>query len=447
MSQNGPGFGNKAQPGPVNYRPRVMIFGDSVPQAHSNTNSLPNNQVALSSRGWLNWINSLTGFKFYFDHSLNLGVNGDTSNGMVARWFAQVAPLYLNFDWLWMHGPTNDATNGIPPGTPGVNNPLGTSLGNIQWIVNAALGQNKIVVLNTILPRTGLTATQMLWVAMVNEGIRRICLTQNNVLSFDPWRDIADPTTGLPVAGATSDGVHPTSQTANSMAKRWISQYSPVLGFVPSATQAQWDTYDSVNNPKGNYIPNPTMAGTGGTITGINGTMVNGWSAIKISGNFLSGQIVGSSVAPTVGYGSAGTIKQRFVFNIPGAGMTVQEVIQIRADQTTFGSGPPPGTPFYAQVELDLTGVSGIYYLEVDAANYDNQNTQTYYTAFNQPDISGGTPQSLQDGHYMFRTPLMTSSYSGTNLFNRLLLNIGFNCLANTGVGTIDISNPCLKAA
>ena len=418
---------------------RVMMFGDSVPQASSRTAS---NLQFISSRGWINWINALTGFKFIYNDTLNKGVSGDTTTASLARWGTDVAPNLNNFDILWIHVGTNDPSNAIPPAT---------SIANIQTMITRARNAGKLVIVDTILPRgspNAYTATQALQAAVINQGIRAMGVenTNANVLVFDPWRDIADPANGgQPFANSTLDGVHPNMSLANAMGNRFVQQASPL--FAPSSiwTQSQWDTYDATNNPKGNMIVNPGMTGTGGTFTGtaVGGALATGYNLLQASGTAGAGTVVCSKTAAVAGYGCAGTDKQNIVFNIPSAN-TATETFQLRCDQTTAGLTAASGSgSFYAQCEFDISGVVGLYWLDLECANYDGAATQ--YTLFNEQD-GYGTPQSLVAGHYTFRTQAVPITYASTP-FIRFIMNFGFNCSANVGQMTIGITNAFLRMA
>jgi len=174
-------------------------FGRGLPY----TSYLDN--MVISERGR----RGLRGVEFVF---VNLGVNGDTTGGMLSRLGSEVAPIGADYVIVW--GGINDLFGGRPP--PEVMGSLGKIYARARelGIEPVACTLTPIVHKNPVVPR--------IW--ELNDLIRAHC-AENRILMVDLFRATSDES-WLLMEGYSSDGAHLNAEGNKKVA---VAVYSEIL--------------------------------------------------------------------------------------------------------------------------------------------------------------------------------------------------------------------------
>lgn len=203
--------------------------------------------------GETTWFNFYTGGRFYQPSGYNKGVAGNTTTQMVARLGAALADRP---DLVLVEGGGNDISAGATAATIQTN---------LQTIVNAYQAAGSKVIIRTIYPRfspNAFTGPQETIRTTVNAFI--LTLASANVQVVDA--------TGVVTTSASyqSDGIHLTSQGANTVGALWAAKANTLIDQSSLA-----DYYNADNS----FTTNLALTGTGGSVGGgATGTVANNWT-------------------------------------------------------------------------------------------------------------------------------------------------------------------------
>lgn len=319
------------------YNNKVAILTDS----RGAVNSSP---TSFSNRGFLTWARMLTGQRARFDHSLNFGVNGDTSEQVLARTDAALAATDAAI-FVILCGTNDGAWPGTFPGQTSAQRSIAAYTG----IRDRVLAQGRICLFVAETPR-GDTAFPALVRAANSRGAMqqmrqwlRDQVATPGCYVADAWADLGAPgvTDGTAIVGRLYDGLHPSSLGAYFIGKAVAAILNHLLPPVSVApvTNSEIRTAD---NPKGWINSNPMLAGTGGAPAPGTGQLADGWSLRGTAGltyAFSKVTIAGREwqrVAVTgntaAGY-QEGFIRQVIAANTFVAGSMVQGAGEIEWDQ------------------------------------------------------------------------------------------------------------------
>ncbi|MEC5149131.1 GDSL-type esterase/lipase family protein [Cryobacterium sp. GrIS_2_6] len=253
------------------------------------------------------------------DGSINAGVPGDTSNGALGRFDAQVAAFAPQAVHIQLG--TNDVSQDVT---------LAVYSANMKAIVAKCKALGIPVTIGTVPPQAagtaGLTDAHRLLRDSYNLWLR-LWAPGAGVILADTSTAVTDPATGDMLAAYSSDGTHPTTEGHRLLGLAVAAAMKQVTDVQPA-----W----FVSSPsKGCLVANPIMAGAG--------TIPTGWSDATWLGG--SGTVpTFSLVADTSGTLTAGQWSQ-FAWTAAAA-----------ASQRVLSTGNFPGSPFAAGTVLLVCG-------------------------------------------------------------------------------------------
>lgn len=174
---------------------RTAGMGDSI-TANGQTSYF--NQLCLRSEGW-------------FLRAYNAGIGGNTTTQMLAR-IATDIPANSGVKNVFIQGGTNDVAQGIPENT---------TLQNLAAMCAYVESFGARPILNCIPPKNSETDA----VVSLRSKIPALA-KQIGVMCFDPWAPFCKAD-GTWIDGASSDGVHPTMDTADAAAIGYMKLLAP----------------------------------------------------------------------------------------------------------------------------------------------------------------------------------------------------------------------------
>lgn len=222
----------------------------------------------------LSWICALSYQTFRYRFANNFGVSGDTTAGMLLRIDTVIAsPARV----VVMMAGVNDFTSATDINT----------IENYKLLYARLQAAGKQVIhlmetgVGTVAASIGIGGSAAagngpLTTAQQKKQQRAIDWLHNEapkygVIVIDASAKVIDPalTTYAPAPGMSDDGLHLTPRAAHAIAAEFVRRVLPlrVLGDVRSYYNAK--SYDAVLVPYGNLLPNPRLAGTGGTFPGM----------------------------------------------------------------------------------------------------------------------------------------------------------------------------------
>jgi len=270
------------------------------------------------------WVQSLTNNAIYSDRTLQFGLPGDTSTGLLNR---LSIPLSANCGGYQVLIGTNDLGSRTASQIEA----------NITSIINQLLATGKPVILGVIYTRNLTTQSTLDELWTVDRWINSLRGTRQGLYIYDPNSYYGNPsvTTGYPISAATYDGLH-----NNGYGGQLLYYYGelPLLnsifpndaGYQNTGTSAS-DLYDSTNT-SGSLDSNPLLTGTTGTDGGnATGTFPTSWSGTLFDGYGCTSCTM--SVAGSQGTFSDGTPAQ--VLTVSGSGSTDYEATTFLAQNIT----------------------------------------------------------------------------------------------------------------
>ena len=397
---------------PINFLDNVsafnkttcVIFGDSITaQNRADTAGFLNN----SDRGYFTWANAYLGQRLNLVK--NAGVGGQTTAQMLARIDDDV--LSQAAGYVFVLGGYNDIVNGIA---------WQNTISNLETIYNRISSYGSSVIAMAIQPSaTFNTAARRDAVANINLWIRNYAIKTSGIIFVDTYTPLLDPvnTSGGAITALQIDTIHPSTSGAQRLGKQIFNRLDKLLPVVE--IQSSIADIASPTNPYGNMILNPVMGGTSGLLqAGTTGSVADNWNALIASG---TGTSVESKVART-DYPNL-QWQQSVLTNTTGS----STFYLYKAAQSMASSGLVVGDVVYAQIEIELSAISG---LTVDGINSDL--IAIGGTGITSAYAMGQAQGLIEGGYFVLRTPNFTIPPSTTGL----QLN---NELKVTGNGSVTI--------
>jgi hypothetical protein len=271
-------------------------------------------------------------------------------------------------------------------------NPSDTALASMQAeygaILDALTAAGKIVLCMPIVPRgtwASYSAGQKLAAQRKGEQFNRWLFTasaaRQNVYvvdCLDVFTDYTSTTDLVPpglTAGPTShtsDGLHPASRGGFALGQRIANIIDLIFPSYPRLWNPYAGMYDATDNPNGNMLLSPTMAGTAGFAgTGVTGSVASSWAVARLNGH-TNITAVASKIVKVLDNGIS-LPGQQLVITNPGAAMESISFYQ----EVTRGSQWVAGT----------SQLRGMLDVEFDAGSAEGLNG----IQFNISDMNGGT--------------------------------------------------------
>lgn len=226
----------------------VALIGDSI--TGQNTSS---NDREYLSQGYFGMLNAITGQRYDFPTSYNLGVSSDTLSGIEAR-KTDLAALSPAPDIVVVLGGSND----VPAATTEAS--MKSDLDSIYDYITGTIGARVIAL--TIPPRTqtggtALTGAQQTKLDNVNDYIMTKSGEITPVNIYSNMHDGSDNPLSTLFENESGKLLHPNPAGALQMAKDIKSALSGIYGSkaIPDMTVD-------------NLLSNDNLSGTGGTISG-----------------------------------------------------------------------------------------------------------------------------------------------------------------------------------
>lgn len=338
---------------------KLVLIGDSQTQ-QNNLYSGSNRNNNRSMKGWLNWYDFLNGHPFYhpcaadnllaFDTGsvsgtgrlvgMNNGIGGDHTLGMKNRYAVDV--LTKVPDIIIGHGGTNDINSGVA---------ATTVFANVRNMIDRGIDAGALAVWQTVFPRStegggsDFSAAQKLVRARYNDMLRDYGLRTKNLIVVDHDILMTDPATGMMRATYTQDGLHVKTLGAYI---QYLGMEAALRDIIPpSFNGLAFDPnnlYDATNNPQGNLLPNPLLAGTGGQVgTGVTGSVADSWRVERASGTG-NDNITATCSKGTRTLESGVTIPTQLVtVTCDGLGSSATQTMRIRPTTQVIATGAATG--------------------------------------------------------------------------------------------------------
>lgn len=351
----------------------VAVFGDSI----TSQNTSANGQEYLP-QGYMSVLNAITGQRYGFDPSYNLGVGGDNLATMDGR-KTDLAALSPAPDLVFVLGGTND----IVAATSAAG--MQSSLGNIYSYITGTLGA-KVVAL-TIPPRTqypggeALSGTDQTKLETVNSWIQ--AQGSDDVLVIDIYPALVSSGSTPDAGKFNKEGtsgtayVHPNPAGALAIADTIKAALSPLYG-----------VYDIPDMSISNLLANDTLSGTGGT----NNSSLTGQVA---DGNTFYAYAAGSG---TLSKPTSSTQK----IDISYTNSTAYDTLQFYEADVT--SGYTPGGNVLAEAEIEIVSGQRIEGLWVELT--DKGGSNLLYKGLSKYD----DPEFPDENRtYFMQTPIVTT--------------------------------------
>jgi lysophospholipase L1-like esterase len=347
----------------------IVLLGDSI-TARCSTDLVADTY----DYGYWPWASYLLGDPLEVLHYG--GVSGNTTAQILARVPAE--GLAYSPKWAFVEGGLND-TGAVA---------WAETVANLVAAWDMLLGIGTKVIGSTVTPSTIFnTPEKRTAFASINAALIAAAAARPNVLLVDLAAAYADGgDASQPIANATYDGTHPSSYGALLLGRK----IRDVLSGLPGIATRYPD-----NGATGNLFANPTLAGTGGTLTGgATGQVATSWR-ITMAG---TGTVTASKVAR--GDGVTGEWQQ-IAFNLNAGALAY-----FRHD---VASGFAPGDRVQAAYEIQANGDwvgANDFYLKITAGASSNYALQHL----------GGLPLNLDPGNGVIRSKPLTIPAGATSI-------------------------------
>ena len=322
---------------------KFAAIGDSITGFNVvNTSS----ERSYSAYGFLSWAQVLLADRIRFSIDDCFGVSGDRIDQALARISSVLA---ARPDYCTVMLGTNDVAQSIA---------LATMQTGMASIVDILLDRRITPVLFTILPRNGLTATQLSVMMNFNSWLRETYQNARDVLLIDAFRMWADPasSTSAALSGYTTDGVHPTQTGAYVLGK----ELADALGTLLPRRYGYWagnaDTHDITNNPRGNLLTNAGFVTTTTPGTGLTGTTGTSWTASRTAGS-STGQAI------AVQNRTDGVPGKEIVLTVNVSGVGSTEEWKIRQGFNAGAASFSSGNTVYGMCEVEISSSTNLKWL------------------------------------------------------------------------------------
>jgi lysophospholipase L1-like esterase len=349
----------------VHNRRAITAIGDSITYNGYGTTTVGD---AFQALGYLSWVPILTRQKVVHKSIDNMGLFGDLSYNISNR---IQAVINSGCGIVVVHAGTNDTVLGTPAKV----------IDNLDRMYSAFIAAGIIVIAVPIIPRLG-TLASVGFYGQVNRWIYEQQKSRSNFYIADANASLTDQSTGVFLAGLTTDGTHPNSAGAYIMGKAIADVINVIF---PDTTLPTFvnpsDLYDATLNPGGNLLVNGLMTGTGGTgiaggVSGVlatsflatGGGMPSGGTAVLSKSTLADGRPAQQVVlggAYTGASQSSLILSQSAVFAQLNVGDIVEAQCEVEVDVGGANVAPPSarlvvsgGGLTKTQVSLGVAGTS-----------------------------------------------------------------------------------------
>lgn len=399
---------NELYPRRLPYNPITVVMGDSYSQQHTKTVTTGNEvDYRFVTQGIVGWMRAksqgaLSGSLSYANV---IGTGNTSTSWHIANQLPQVLAAKPNLV-VWFGG-TNDNNAG---NFDGIVVPAATTLANYAYVAQQLLNTGASLMLFTIPPRGPYSVAQEQNIEFVNQGIRALPATYNNVMVVDAAQLLVDHTsaTGAPLASLfTTDLVHLNPSGAyivGTAAANMIS--SRILPRNPIENNGVSNTYNATINPFGNLLGSISeVQGTGGTFgsdTTVTGTIASGWIVRNYSNGVGVAVSKGSRLAVS---GGSPITTQRLVFTPSGTGL---KSVYASSSVITVASGAvAPGDNIRIAAYERANVVTGMFNGSLCVAEVLSGGLgQVGCDLFSQSDAAG-----IDGGYYYLPTASATDEY------------------------------------
>lgn len=335
-------------PGDLSRGNRVGVIGDSL--AGDKSTQTTNGRLAANSR-WFFWACALSGGRAW--HAANMGVNGETSTEILARFDADVINQSPRWDKVAINAGTNDDKSGT----------METTRTNIAAMVRRAKAAGIEPILTTLTPNDGRTSDQKTAVQYLNNWVTYYG-GMNGIPVLDLWSPAVDvANSDYWRSGYSDDTLHPNQTGAlalgSAVATRFAALFPPVT-FPFHTLSAQGANLIQngcfVGDTNADGVANTWSIGGNGSGTAATSLEAadkseahGNWQVLEMSGTAGSRDITGATISTGFSVGDrmvyAGKIKTSGF--VAGGSYVLASVVC---------TGASPGT-LYAlyNVSLDLT--------------------------------------------------------------------------------------------
>jgi len=375
----------------------------------------------------------------------NLGVSGQTSTQILARFGAAVA---LNPGWIYLDCHSNDYYQGIT---------AAQSIANTLAMIKQANGAGIAVILALDIPRgAGYAQSSIQALMQVSDYFKDYAVGNSGLVVFDQWpyfldtSSIANAYNGVPLASTVlSDSIHPSAYGAGLAAQGLASLLAPL---VPVARRRSSCGSDGVSNGDLAIVTkNPMHIGTGG-FSGTGGSGVWGdsgfgarWIGSTIAG--VGSKVTRASVAATFpglfDDGVQGGLQAIALTNASGANSDIFYFTVSTGDTAADFATKYAGTgPWVAEAEVGATSSSGnlnALYLSVNVPI----NTSTNYLVTSNYNLDSGDYLGVTKFQGVLRTrpfympTVIEPSGTPNKVFVGFYMGIQPNATANVYIGNM----------
>lgn len=234
----------------------IIILGDSITAQHIYNDI--GGVWSTSSRGYFSWANVLLRHRFKL--LAVKGVGGQRSDQILARVESDIINNNPKPRWCLVEAGVNDIGQGVS---------RDAIIENLQQIYSKLINKGIKVIATTITPTTSANTQERLeTLNLVNRWIKIYCQANSDIVLCDWHGVLTNPSTGLPITGVMTDGVHPNVNGASLMGK---ALFDTLKNITPNV-----DLLINTNFEK-NLIPN-------GMMTGNNAGVATGWTIYTDAG-------------------------------------------------------------------------------------------------------------------------------------------------------------------
>jgi len=398
---------NKLESGVAGKEVIVGIKMDQLPVSDTSYNVTlsDNSTLAYSEDGY--WYQALKLTGFAYDPVTMLGIPSDSSAHVLAR-----------MSQLWSIDSYCDAITTMPDivicmvGTNDIfaySSTAASVITNINGIVAAIKARGSTPLLMTITARGSMSGADFAKVQEVNRHILGLGVSDKSVIVVDAFAATVDPavSTGAPITGYTTDGIHLSNIGASILGKAIAAKLNAINGGIKGLPRSRF------GGDATNMVTNTIFTGTsGGKGTGVTGNVPNLWSVNRLGTSLAQ---VGSIVPVT---------NEMPWTQLVCSGATANDTSQFyMTTAINVGASLNAGDFAFADCEFDVSGATGLQKIEAYIFCFNGSVGKTILAG-----RVAGTG-NLQDAAFsgVMRTPIR-KVYGDTinyNIFMRAVFSAG----------------------
>lgn len=380
--------------------------------SYGRTMNTDSGQRSLSTRGFLTNMDMLTGGRINIPLKYVRGVSGDNASNFVNRLQYEFPASFSDVNAVHILGGRNDLNSAATAATV-----YDSLMDACDWIWTNR-GSNIKIFLGTVCPNDSATAPIIAQMNALNALIRATNLPNLYIVDYN---NAVDNGSGLWISGygaVEATVQHPSALGAWSMGRvlrdKVKALFGQGVGFVLNA---------------GNKLPNPELAGTGGSASGVTN---NGCATSAIVSATGTG---GVSTDRTIFKDGNG--RQGLQINCPSG--KSNQTLSLRIDP----SGLVVGDEYVAEAEVEVVSWSGTGTLlemslrlqAIGSVNPTNPSTITNGQVSGAPNEPFNTTQMVTEGatkYFLLRTPKLRYITGESSMRTTFLLRY------DTTAGSID---------